>query len=62
MLKRSIKGTYVSVEPEHLNAYVDEQAFRYNNRKTVDGTRFMRVLKTTGGRRLTHRRLVYGLA
>jgi transposase-like protein len=62
LLKRSIKGTYVSVEPEHLDAYVDEQAFRFNNRKTVDGTRFMRVLKTTVGRRLTHNRLVLGLA
>ena len=32
LLKRSIKGTYVSVEPFHLFRYVDEQAFRFNNR------------------------------
>lgn len=62
LLKRSIKGTYVSIEPEHLNAYVDEQAFRFNERKVKDGDRFMRVLKTTIGRRLTHKRLVHGLA
>ncbi len=35
LLKRAIKGTYVAVEPFHLSRYVDEQAFRYNNRKTV---------------------------
>jgi hypothetical protein len=62
LLKRSIKGTYVSVEPEHLNAYVDEQAFRFNHREVNDSARFLRVLKTTIGRRLTHNKLVLGLA
>ena len=33
LLKRAIKGTYVSVEPFHLFRYLDEQAFRFNNRK-----------------------------
>ena len=33
LLKRGIKGTYVSVEPFHLFRYLDEQAFRYNMRK-----------------------------
>jgi transposase-like protein len=32
LLKRGINGTYVSVEPFHLFRYVDEQAFRFNNR------------------------------
>ena len=32
LLKRSIKGTYVSVEPFHLFRYLDEQAYRFNNR------------------------------
>src|ERR1700730_3264804 len=36
LLKRGLKGTYVSVEPFHLFRYVDEQAFRYNNRKNMD--------------------------
>ena len=36
LLKRSIKGTYVSVDPEHLTRYVDEQAFRFNGRKGKD--------------------------
>lgn len=33
LLKRSIKGTYVSVEPFHLFRYLDEQSFRFNTRK-----------------------------
>ena len=37
LLKRSIKGTYVSVEPFHLFRYLDEQAFRFNERKHKDG-------------------------
>lgn len=39
LLKRSIKGTYVSVEPFHLFRYLDEQSFRYNERKHEDGDR-----------------------
>jgi len=35
LLKRGLKGTYVSVEPYHLFRYLDEQAFRYNNRKQM---------------------------
>lgn len=37
LLKRGINGTYVSVEPFHLFRYIDEQAFRFNIRKDVDG-------------------------
>ena len=33
LLKRGIYGTYVSIEPFHLFRYLDEQTFRYNNRK-----------------------------
>src|SRR6185312_8045753 len=33
LLKRGISGTYVSVEPFHLFRYLDEQSFRFNNRK-----------------------------
>ena len=33
LLKRGLKGTYVSVEPFHLFRYLDEQAFRFNNRE-----------------------------
>ena len=40
LLKRALKGTYISVEPFHLFRILDEQAFRFNNRKTDDGDRF----------------------
>jgi transposase-like protein len=40
LLKRGINGTYVSVEPFHLFRYLDEQAYRFNNRKLNDGERF----------------------
>ena len=55
LLKRGLKGTYVAVEPFHLFRYLDEQAFRYNNRKTDDGSRFARTLSQVTGRRLTYR-------
>lgn len=58
LLKRSIKGTYVSVEPYHLFRYVDEQAFRFNNRKDMnDADRFEAVMKQIVGRRLTYEQL-----
>jgi len=57
LLKRGLKGTYVSVEPFHLFRYLDEQAFRYNNRKTTDGARFVRALSGATGRRVTYKEL-----
>lgn len=54
LLKRTIKGTYVSVEPFHLGKYVNEQTFRFNNRKGNDGTRFLTALDAVAGRRLTY--------
>lgn len=53
LLKRTLKGTYVSVDPAHLQSYVDEQAFRFNNRKFEDVDRFVQVLSQTVGKRLT---------
>jgi transposase-like protein len=53
LLKRSISGTYVSVEPFHLFRYLDEQAFRFNNRKATDVERFMEAMSAVSGRRLT---------
>src|ERR1035437_3460030 len=57
LLKRGLKGTYVSVEPFHLFLYLDEQAFRFNNRKTDDGSRFVETLAGVIGKRLTYRHL-----
>jgi transposase-like protein len=54
LLKRTIKGTYVSVEPFHLGRYLDEQMFRFNERKGKDKDRFLGVLKAVSGKRLTY--------
>ncbi len=53
LLKRGIAGTYVSVEPFHLFRYLDEQAFRYNERKLTDAERFELAVKGTVGKRVT---------
>lgn len=58
LLKRTIKGTYVSVEPFHLGRYLDEQTFRFNEREGVDADRFRTVLSSVTGRRLTYRELI----
>jgi len=57
LLKRGIKGTYVSVEPFHLFRYLDEQAFRYNERKGNDADRFVKALGNAVGRRVTYNAL-----
>jgi transposase-like protein len=59
LLKRSLRGTYVAVEPFHLSRYVDEQVFRYNHRKDGDrklndADRFAAVMSEVLGRRLTY--------
>ena len=59
LLKRTIKGTYVSVEPFHLFRYLDEQAFRFNERKHTDGDkgRFLMAIAGMVGKRLTYKAL-----
>lgn len=59
LMKRSLKGTYVAVEPFHLFRYVDEQVFRYNNRKDgdrkmTDSERFANAMALVAGKRLTY--------
>ncbi len=57
-LKRGLNGTYISVEPVHLDRYVEEQVFRFNLRhKHTDADRFKAVLKDIVGRRLTYAEL-----
>lgn len=53
LLKRTIKGTYVNVEPFHLFRYLDEQAFRFNERKDTDAGRFIKVMAGIVGKSLT---------
>jgi transposase-like protein len=54
LLKRALKGTYVSVEPFHLFRYLDEQAFRFNERAGTDAARFALALRGIIGKRLTY--------
>lgn len=58
LLKRTIRGTYVSVEPFHLFRYLDEQAFRFNSRRGSDWDRFNIVAGMTTGKRLTYAKLI----
>ncbi len=57
VLKRSLYGTYVSVDPAHLGRYLDERMLAYNLRKLTDYDRFAAILGTAFGRRLTWREL-----
>jgi len=53
LLKRTLSGTYVSVEPYHLFRYLDEQSFRYNNRKATSLEKFVDAMQNVSGKRLT---------
>jgi len=62
LLKRGLRGTYIAVEPFHLDRYLAEQVFRYNNRATKDNPlddrdRFMLAVSQIAGKRLTYREL-----
>jgi transposase-like protein len=54
LLKRTIKGTYVNVEPFHLFRYLDEQSFRFNERKDNDQGRFLKAIKGIVGKSLSY--------
>lgn len=60
LLKRGLKGTYVSVEPFHLFRYLDEQAFRFNERKNEDGDqgRFVKAVSGMFGKGLKYAKLI----
>ena len=58
LLKRGLNGTYVAVEPFHMDRYLDEQMFRFNNRiGHTDSTRFVKALSQVVNRRLTYAEL-----
>ena len=58
LVKRGLKGTYISVEPFHLFRYLDEQTYRYNNRKEMDDfDRFKLACSQIVGKRLTWNQL-----
>lgn len=53
LVKRALKGTYISVEPFHLTKYLDEQSFRFNLRRHSDAERFVTGLRGVLGKRMT---------
>jgi transposase-like protein len=62
LLKRTLRGTYIAVEPFHLDSYLSEQVFRYNNRATkdnklTDADRFAVAMSQVHGKRLTYAEL-----
>ena len=57
LLKRVLSGTYVSLEPFHLFRYLDEQVYRFNERKESDSSRFVRAIQRLVGKRLTYAQL-----
>jgi hypothetical protein len=58
LLKRGLSGTYISVDPVHLDKYVTEQVFRYNNRKEIGDKGRLDICVSQGfGKRLTYKEL-----
>jgi transposase-like protein len=62
LLKRGLRGTYVAVEPFHLDRYLDEQMFRFNTRATkdnplTDADRLILAVSQIAGKRLTYAEL-----
>ncbi len=55
--KRTLGGTYIAPQPQHLDRYLDEQIFRFNERENDDGPRFKIAAKGADGKRLTYREL-----
>lgn len=60
LLKRTLKGTYVSVDPVHLSRYLDEQMFRFNERKDCDAGRFLKATIGVIGKTLSYADLMEG--
>lgn len=58
LFKRSINGTYVSVDAQHLERYADEQVFRFNERKGTDASRFNTAMPGVVGKRLMYAELI----
>jgi transposase-like protein len=58
LFKRALRGTYVTCDSEHLFRYLDEENFRFNNRKDNDANRFALVLGSVAGKRLTYAELI----
>lgn len=54
-LKRGIDSVYHHVGRQHLNPYLSEFDFRYNNRTVSDTERTEKALKSSAGKRQKYR-------
>lgn len=61
LFKRAVKGTYTQIAPFHVDSYLDEQVFRFNNRKLNDFGRFALVVSQIFDKRLTYAELTGAL-
>lgn len=57
LLKRGVNGTYHHISEKHLDRYVDEYVFRYNNCKINDSQRAIVAIKIVADKRLTYEAL-----
>lgn len=55
LVKRGVMGTYHHISEEHMDRYLDEFGFRWDNRKVSDGERTTRALLQCEGKRLTYK-------
>lgn len=58
LMKRCIKGTYIHVDVPHLFRYLDEETFRFNERKGNDRDRFLSATEGMIGKRITYKQLI----
>jgi len=58
LLKRTLRGTYVAVEPFHLERYLTEQIYRFDHRGMTDAERFVALMGSVNGKRLMYEKLV----
>ncbi len=58
LVKRCVKGTYVHVDNDHVFRYLEEEEFRYNNRAVKDKDRFVGMMKSVAGKRITYKELI----
>ena len=58
MLKRGVNGTFHHVSKQHLDRYVGEFVYRYNNREITDAERAEKAVKNIEGKRLIYKETV----
>jgi transposase-like protein len=58
LFKRCLKGTHIHLSPQHLDRYLTEECFRYNQREQKDGGRFVQATSQVFGKRLTYKELI----